>query len=59
MTWLVTPTDEGVHVTPEEDLRDHPFSMTCWCRPTRDDNVLVHHSMDRREEFERGERVVS
>lgn len=42
-------------VYPVGDLREHdPDNAACWCQPTYDDGVLVHHSMDRREEFEEG-----
>jgi hypothetical protein len=46
-------------VMPVNDYREHEVSDVCWCRPTLDDGVLIHHSMDRREEYERGERRVS
>ena len=45
------------HVTPVNDLREHDASVDCWCRPTPDDeepSVIVHHAMDRREEYEEG-----
>jgi hypothetical protein len=45
------------HVLPLEDLRPHTHSATCWCGPSDDDGVWVHHSLDRREEVERGERM--
>lgn len=47
------------HVLPIDDLKPHEVSPRCWCGPTPDDDapsVLVHHSMDKREEFEQGER---
>lgn len=44
------------HVMPINDLREHVESNDCWCSPTEDDGVMVHHSMDRREEYERGRR---
>lgn len=44
------------HVVPLNDLREHDAISDCWCDPTYDDGVMVHHSMDRREEYERGER---
>lgn len=46
-----------IHVLPLNDLRDHQELPTCWCKPTPDaeePSVLVHHSMDRREEYEQG-----
>jgi hypothetical protein len=45
------------HVYPLGDLRDHTLTMECWCHPTDDEGVMVHHSMDRREEFEEGRRL--
>lgn len=58
--------DEGyitgdVHVYPQDDLKDHDTGEgagdTCWCKPVRDEDVpsvVVHNSMDRREEYEQG-----
>ena len=46
-----------VHMLPINDLRDHEESDTCWCQPRRDEEdtaVVIHNSMDRREEYERG-----
>ena len=45
-----------VHVLPLNDLREHTASADCWCKPTLDgdDPIYVHHSMDRREEYENG-----
>jgi hypothetical protein len=48
---------EAIHVVPMHDLREHNASADCWCKPTQDDdwlNVWVHHSMDKREEYEQG-----
>lgn len=48
---------EGVwHVRPINDLRPHAWA-DCWCDPTDDDGIAVHHSMDRREEYEQGRRA--
>lgn len=47
-----------VHVVPINDLRDHDENGTgCWCRPTIEDGVVVHNSMDGREKIETGERM--
>jgi len=49
-------TSEAVHVVPLNDLREHT-APDCWCKPTEDKgwpDVWVHHSMDRREEYEEG-----
>lgn len=42
------------HVVPINDLREHQESIECWCRPIIDGDVVVHNSMDRREEYENG-----
>lgn len=40
---------DDMHVVPLNDLRDHEAEETCWCRPTEDEGVWVHHSLDGRE----------
>jgi hypothetical protein len=50
-------TDNIYHVIPNNDLRDHESSKDCWCHPdeeTETPGLWVHHSMDRREEYEQG-----
>ncbi len=50
-------TTEAIHVVPLNDLREHNASADCWCKPTEEDEwpgVWVHHSMDKREEYEQG-----
>lgn len=54
LAWKV----DGNHVYPTNDLREHSVS-NCWCRPIDDDGVMVHNSLDGREEFERGDRKSS
>lgn len=49
----------GWHIVPLNDLRDHQTNGSCWCKPTLDDGVWLHHSMDGREAFETGERLPS
>lgn len=49
----------GWHIVPLNDLRDHETNGGCWCKPTLDDGVWLHHSMDGREAFETGERLPS
>ncbi len=44
-------------VMPVADLREHVRGEDCWCRPFYDAHVLVHNSMDRREEYERGRKL--
>ena len=46
--------DDLVHVLPIKDLREHRCSVACWCKPELDDGVVIHNSMDRREEYECG-----
>lgn len=55
--WHVTPAEPWVHVHPVADLRDHELTDTCWCGPTQDDHVMVHHAMDKREEYEEGRKT--
>jgi len=48
---------EAVHVVPLNDLREHTANADCWCEPSEEyewPGVWVHHSMDRREEYEQG-----
>jgi hypothetical protein len=47
----------GWHVL--HDLREHEVNGSCWCKPTLDEGVWLHHSMDGREAFETGERQPS
>lgn len=47
------------HVVPLNDLREHEANGSCWCKPTLDEGVWLHHSMDGREAFETGERLPS
>jgi hypothetical protein len=54
MAWKV----DGNHICPVDDLREHSLN-NCWCRPTDDDGVVVHKSLDGRELYERGERKKS
>lgn len=46
-----------IHVYPREDLRAHVLTEGCWCCPVADaqePDVMIHNSMDRREEYEAG-----
>lgn len=50
------------HIIPLDDLLEHEASVSCWCRPSSDDDepsLFVHHAMDGREQFESGERLPS
>ena len=50
------------HVYPLHDLREHDTDGGCWCHPTEDEDtpgLFLHHSMDGREQFETGERLMS
>ena len=52
--------EHEVHVLPVNDWRPHEATKNCWCNPTPDEQnprVIVHHSMDRREEYENGRKV--
>lgn len=48
----------GIQVIPVDDLREHSLTG-CWCEPRDDEGVVVHHSLDRRELYEDGERKPS
>ena len=63
LKWLTSVENGQAHVTPIGDLREHEFTMTCWCHPEVDDEfcipILTHNSADGREKFETGERKMS
>lgn len=62
MAWLVASTDDGIHITPMDDYRPHDYTSKCWCRPVEDaeePDMWMHNSLDGREAFETGERLVS
>lgn len=45
------------HVYPLNDFREHETDgKPCWCNPRveEDGELVVHNSMDRREEYEQG-----
>ena len=51
------PFDTDVHVLPANDLKPHDTSRRCWCCPFEDSEVarvVVHNSLDRREQHQRG-----
>lgn len=53
-----------IHVWPINDLREHRLEEdgVCWCNPIEDEeepNVIVHNSMDGREDYENGKRKLS
>ncbi len=51
--WLVVEDQNGVcHVVPKKDDQAHTINDVCWCDPTSDDGVMVHHSADGREKRE-------
>lgn len=48
--WDVVEAIGGqLHVLPKHDERQHRTSKACWCVPTENDGVMVHHSSDKRE----------
>lgn len=48
------------HLLPANDLRMHDGAANCWCQPeTNEDGLVVHNSLDGREDFETGRRLVS
>lgn len=43
------------HVFPLNDLKPHDTeSGQCWCNPQSDDFVVIHNSLDGREDYEVG-----
>lgn len=50
--WEVWASGAERHVMPQHDRLEHSSNEHCWCNPTYDDGVWVHHSADRREEDE-------
>src|SRR5437588_237328 len=59
MAWAMSVTSNNVHhVYPINDLRRHS-TRNCWCRPVDDEGVVVHSSLDGREFYETGERMLS
>lgn len=66
MTWGIYQTLDGagvqlfVEVIPDNDLKPHTCGHTCWCQPElSEDGAWIHNSLDGREEFESGSRLVS
>lgn len=61
-TYLRTPEEQWDHVIPDNDLREHETNPSCWCHPVEDDEtdddeyVLIHQSLDRREDYQLGQR---
>lgn len=51
---------EYQHVYPVNDLRPHDTDngAECWCKPTIEDDVVIHNSLDGRELIETGERMI-
>jgi hypothetical protein len=37
---------------PIGDVKEHVESIDCWCGPNVDGDVVVHNSLDRREDFD-------
>lgn len=53
--WEVVRGRDAVrHVIPAEDVREHEPLAKCWCAPTEDDGVLVHHATDEGDGLKRG-----
>lgn len=58
-----THSSKGInvyHVYPINDLREHfTEGCECWCHPQHDGEVIIHNSMDSREDYETGARKPS
>lgn len=49
------------HIVPVDDIKEHTLNAECWCTPMLDEEfgLVVHNSLDRREEYETGQRKFS
>jgi hypothetical protein len=45
--------NHDIHVVPVDDLVAHNDAPSCWCMPTLEGGIYVHHSADQREFDER------
>lgn len=57
MSRLGVRYDQGIHIVPVNDLREHDTLHPCWCRPRPDDEheeLIIHNAMDQREQYENG-----
>lgn len=45
------------HVLPIGDVYEHTEDVNCWCAPRNEEDIIIHNSFDRREEFENGRKV--
>ena len=58
--WAVIYRQDEAHIIPLDDLRNHKVGVDCWCGPTPEadrPDIVAHHSLDRREEYETGRRL--
>jgi hypothetical protein len=60
--WMIKEKNRAgyIHVIPINDLREHEQLESCWCQPVMDhmdENVFIHQSMDRGEEYENGRKL--
>ncbi len=52
--WDVILKDGVQHVVPRNDLICHLYATECWCKPIIEAKIVVHHSLDGREERDDG-----
>lgn len=57
--WQTLHVYPDIHVSPVDDLKPHELGTECWCMPTLETTesgtiIVIHNSMDKREEFEQG-----
>jgi len=58
--WEVVEEDNTMHVLPQDDLKPHNLTTSCWCKPIKDPRwkksipIWIHNSADRRELIEQG-----
>jgi hypothetical protein len=59
--WVLVQVPGEIHVAPVDDLRPHDLNPKCWCRPvedTEEPDMWTHNSLDGREAYETGERLM-
>jgi hypothetical protein len=50
--WGVYLEEDAIHVIPVRDQKEHSMTDDCWCAPTIELGVVIHHSADKREKME-------
>lgn len=55
---LISLPASFIEIEPLDDIKEHTWGMTCACCPEFDeeDEILLHHAFDGREDYEEGRR---